>query len=736
MADNFQQTFNEAVDNIQGNGTFCIYNEMGFTHPGLEINGIGEIGLPLEVETAKKIISVSKKAPFGMGSKTIVDELVRNTWELDAHFFQLNNVDWGKFIEKTLVTVREGLGLENSNIKASLYKLLLYEEKSFFKKHKDSEKEDGMFGTLTICLPSKFEGGELSVYFDGKESIIDFAKATPYKIPYAAFYADCDHEIKPIKSGYKLSLVYNLIIDKSNDAIKLQKNSAYVSQISKLLKSNIDQFNTKVKVYLLDHQYTPANFEQSTLKLRDKQITQTLFESAKNAGYYAKLCLLTHYKMGELESDGEYYENYRRTATATGDGSMGEIYEEYTTLENWANDDTPSLGFLNAENIDILNHIEYDDQDPIEEEEERFTGNAGMTMAYWYHYGAVVLYPLSKIQEIIGDKPEQVILEWINYISERKQFEDIAFITSLVSLLVNNPTSSNREKLNYSSLAIILVQSKSDALYTLANPILINKFEQITTENWIELLAELPVQNKNEIISEALERKKGNVAEKFLAILLLSLQNQHTIGGEFLAHHLKTLIVTYSTIFDITSRTETNQTKSKIVEQTIVILSALKSDELEVAFFNEIIPNVNRNFMHNIAATALLNLKENKFNVSKKLAGICLKKLEEIISNKPYPPEDWTRATPKEDKKGEIWDFLIPFLKSSTFEKAEYKKAHAYRQEMENEIRNANLDLHTQTLKKGIPHTLLISKTVASYEKKLKKWNEDCELKDQLLSLN
>jgi len=730
---NFQKKFIAIVNNIQGNGTFCIHNEMNFTHPGLEINGIGEIGLPLEIETAKKIINVSKKAPFGMGSKTILDESVRNTWELDPHFFKLNNPDWEKSIGKILARVREGLGLENSNIKASLYKLLLYEKNSFFKKHKDSEKENGMFGTLTICLPSKFEGGELSVYFDGKESTIDFSKASMYKIPFAAFYADCDHEIKPIKSGYKLSLVYNLIIDKSNDTIKLEKNSAYVSQISKLLQSNIDEFNTHPKIYILDHQYTPANFDESTLKLRDKQITQTLFESAKNAGYYAKLCLLTHYKMGELETNDDYYGNYNKKINDTSDGSMGEIYEEYTSLENWATDNTPSLGRLSEENIDILNPIIYDEQNPIEEEEEGYTGNAGMTMEYWYHYGAVVLYPLGKIHEILKDKPEHVILEWLNYISENKKFENLEFINSLITLLVNNQSSSYREKLNYSSLATILVQIKSDSLFTHANPILINKFEQINTDNWIELLAHLPIQNKNEIILKAIERKNVHVVDKYLAILLISLHNEHKIVVQFLVHHFKILIETYSTIFDITAKTETNQIKSKIIEQSIMILSALKADELEAAFFNVITPNVNRNFMHNIAAPALLNLKENMFNVSKKLTEICLNEIEKSISNKPFPPKDWRRALPQENNTGEIWNILMPFLESPTLEKIEYKKAQGYRDEMVNGIRNAHLDLDTETIKRGTPHTLLITKNAATYKKALKKWNEDCELKEQFL---
>lgn len=731
--DNFQNSIIAIIKNIEGNGTFSVHNEMNFTHPGLEIDGIGEIGFPVESETAKKIIAVSQKAPFGKGSKTIVDETIRNTWELDPIAFKLNNPDWENFIKKIVAEVRKELGLDDSSVKASLYKLLLYEKNSFFKKHKDSEKEHGMFGTLTVCLPSKFEGGELMVYFDGKEAVIDFSKTSQYKISYAAFYADCEHEIKPITSGFKLSLVYNLILDTSKETIKLKKNSDHVNQLTELLKSNMDEFNSKLKVFLLDHQYTPANFNENTLKLRDKYIVQTLFEAAKNAGYYAKLCLLSHYKMGELETDGEYYEEYQRETSKTTDGAMGEIYEEYSSLENWANDNTPSLGQLGEENIDIINPVIFDEQDPIEEEEEGYTGNAGMTMEYWYHYGAIVVHPLNKINEILTQNSnEEVALKWLNYISENKKLEDLEFIKPFITLLTNSVSNSYKEKPDYSLLATILVKTKSSELFAIASPLLINKFEQINATNWIELTAILNIKHVNEIITKAIERKNANVVDRYLSTLLVSINNAHKISREILTNHLKLVLNSYTTIFDCTSKAETNPIKSKIIEQSILILSELKSDEYDTLFLNAIGPNINRKFAHKIAAPALFNLKNNKFIISKIVTNFCLNELEKSISNKPQPPKDWQRAIPKENKKGEIWNMLIPFLESPTLEKIEYKKAQAYRDLMENAVKQALLDLDTKTIKTGTPHTLLIIKNDASYKKLLKKWTEDCELKRQL----
>ena len=52
-----------------------------------------------------------------------------------------------------LKQVKIELGVLSNEIDSELYKLLVYEKGSFFKKHRDSEKTRGMFGTLVVNLP-------------------------------------------------------------------------------------------------------------------------------------------------------------------------------------------------------------------------------------------------------------------------------------------------------------------------------------------------------------------------------------------------------------------------------------------------------------------------------------------------------------------------------------------------------------------------------------------------------
>lgn len=48
------------------------------------------------------------------------------------------------------------LGVDSATVvKAELYKLLLYQEGDPFVPHRDTEKSDGMFATMTILLPSQ-----------------------------------------------------------------------------------------------------------------------------------------------------------------------------------------------------------------------------------------------------------------------------------------------------------------------------------------------------------------------------------------------------------------------------------------------------------------------------------------------------------------------------------------------------------------------------------------------------
>jgi predicted 2-oxoglutarate/Fe(II)-dependent dioxygenase YbiX len=106
--------------------------------------------------------------------------------------------------------ITEGLGVDGL-VQAKLYKLLIYDQGSFFVPHRDTEKVSRMFATLVLALPSVSEGGELIVRHKDREARLDLRGEEQSDVAFAAFYADCVHEVLPVTKGYRLVLVYNLV---------------------------------------------------------------------------------------------------------------------------------------------------------------------------------------------------------------------------------------------------------------------------------------------------------------------------------------------------------------------------------------------------------------------------------------------------------------------------------------------------------------------------------------------
>jgi hypothetical protein len=130
----------KTFDNIgdHSTGTFAT---SGILHnapnPGLFVHGLGTVGLPLTKGGASELSKASHQAPFGQGSKTIVDTSIRNTLELDASAIELRNRAWHTYMQTVLETAANELGVRNDSIRMELYKLLLYEEGAFFDKHRE-----------------------------------------------------------------------------------------------------------------------------------------------------------------------------------------------------------------------------------------------------------------------------------------------------------------------------------------------------------------------------------------------------------------------------------------------------------------------------------------------------------------------------------------------------------------------------------------------------------------------
>ena len=69
-------------------------------NPGLDVDGVGRIPLPLINHTANLIASVGDQAPCGRGTETIIDTTVRDTIQIDASNIRFMNPKWALAIQE------------------------------------------------------------------------------------------------------------------------------------------------------------------------------------------------------------------------------------------------------------------------------------------------------------------------------------------------------------------------------------------------------------------------------------------------------------------------------------------------------------------------------------------------------------------------------------------------------------------------------------------------------------
>ena len=277
-------------------------------------------------------------------------------WQIKPKNLDISNAD--QALQSALDLVARDLGTEAEyKIEATLYKLLLYEEGCFFARHRDNERLKGMFATLVLELPSKYEGAQLSVWspltpdekktytFNGSNTSIGKKKRTCSSstpgLHFAAFYADCYHEVSELKSGQRCALIYHLT------ATPIKKHPRYLRhlrapipsppqpanelvafRLSKMMEIFAEEDDSdypctwggnhhsfswpgqpKKLVVVLSHRYTPNSLTSiKALKRADRSIAEIIraaaFKSPKDD--LSSLARIAAKKVVEVEVGGDY----------------------------------------------------------------------------------------------------------------------------------------------------------------------------------------------------------------------------------------------------------------------------------------------------------------------------------------------------------------------------------------------------------------------------------------------
>ena len=410
----------KALAQVDRPGDFCTAGDWLLTLPGLKVDRVGTIALPLSKSQARRLIKQCRQAPYGKGTETIVDTDVRRVWELDPDQFELTNSKWNDCVSQIVEQVRHDLGLDSQKLDAHLYKLLLYEKGSFFLPHRDGEKLDRMVATLVIGLPAEHTGGTLVVSHEDWQYDVDLtAAAEGHELSYVAFYADCEHEVKPLTSGYRLCLVYNLTLARSrgkktrrSERLGAPSYGPVVESIGRELAKWRDTSENDQKLAVtLEHRYTREGLRVDRLKGADRARADVLFAAAEQADCVAHLARVTLYQQG-LAGDGGYGHGYGYSYSwSEEDGGepehsieMEEVYEEELYADQWSDQhgDIVHLARIELKEEEIVAGESLDEWKPSQEDFEGYTGNAGMTLDRWYHHAAVVIWPRRRHFQVLS----------------------------------------------------------------------------------------------------------------------------------------------------------------------------------------------------------------------------------------------------------------------------------------------------------------------------------------------
>jgi predicted 2-oxoglutarate/Fe(II)-dependent dioxygenase YbiX len=152
-------------------------------------------------------------------------------------------------------------------VKLRPYKVNIYKEGGFFKGHVDTPRE-GMVGTLVLFGAHEHTGGELVVYHNNTSRTF---KAVPNpgkdELSWAAFFSDCVHEVLPVKSGKRVSLTFDILLEESiSPEIRLRDENSDLLE----LISTIDNSPVECLGLLLTFKYTLDNINNSHLKVNDR----------------------------------------------------------------------------------------------------------------------------------------------------------------------------------------------------------------------------------------------------------------------------------------------------------------------------------------------------------------------------------------------------------------------------------------------------------------------------------
>ena len=718
------------LNSVDRHGDFHASGIVEIFPPGLEVGGIGPIALPLLPVQAEQLIAVASQAPYGRGDQTIIDTEVRRTWQINADQVAIRGRAWAHTLKDIVTRVAEGLGVAEP-ITAELYKLLVYDAGGFFLTHRDTEKTEGMFATLVIVLPSIYTGGELVIRHKGHEARLDLACSDPCESAFAAFYADCEHEVLPVTSGCRLTMIYNLSCRQPGHRPQSPAYEPERDQLATRLRSWTEADPDKL-VYPLDHAYTPAALSFEALKGADAARAAILAAAADKAECDLQLALLTVRESGSAEYYGDWRRRrWRDDEDDDADFEVIEVYDHSQTLSDWRRPDggDPRLGPLPFDETELSPPEAFEELVPTEQSFHEATGNEGASFERTYRRAALVLWPRRNRLAILNQGGLEATLPALAEMAEGcgtdHQSPNWAEAHTLSALMLESwPHGSNRSSEFTSPFLSLLCRlgdvERIDAF--LAKVPAGGIFAKVDAEAVARALALLPSARSAELAERIVVANAEKTLDACANLLAKVAAEPFDLRPAALA--LIAALPGGPARPELVNQWGLPQSMSPDIAVDLLggvgrIAADLADDALDtlLAWPKCWDPDA-------VLVPALLNLDRT---APTRLRDACRDHLRARIALPLAPPTDWRREERLSCSCAHCRE-LSHFLSDPAQKEWTFRAVQAGRSHVEAIIHSCKCDLDLATLKKGSPHSLICTKNQASYLQRARQREMDLQI--------
>ncbi|MGH3915742.1 MAG: 2OG-Fe(II) oxygenase [Pseudonocardiaceae bacterium] len=690
----------------------------------LEVAGVGPVNLPVRAPLAKKLIAVARSARFGRGEETLTDTSVRDTWELTPDQITLGGPGWTALLDRALEHFRDELGLaRTAQLRAEPHSMLVYGKGQFFLPHQDSEKHDAMVGTLVVSLPSAHTGGELVISHAGETRAY---RASKEELALLAFYADCRHEVTPVKSGYRVTLTFNLLA-------ATETPTPETGPVTELAHCLTEHFTTPTTpqyggrdlgtpnrlVFLLDHEYTQRGLNCHRLKGTDAERAALVRAAAEQAGCDVVLALAEVKETWDAEPSGSDpwdHDDYDEDEDPD-DYQLHSLIDDEITLGWWTSSDGDGGEpiSLHVPDHEVCASTPSADLEPYQSEYEGYMGNYGNTLDRWYRRAAVVVWLRDRAFAARAEAGSQWALHELR---DRIGAGDLAGArVAAESLAPFWKKTATQAGLLGAALDVAADLDVAETAAMLLEPFRVETLAQEHAGGLAAAARRYGEQWTQNVIDGWFGRGHHYGTDRYKWIdrlpglcgalraagmpevaRLLTTGTWHWMDGQLQS-------------WTTTVRTECRQPQLEMLSSPLVLLFEAAADTLR-----DEITTALRKYRATVLECLMPALRSAHPRRPARLDAVardCAKRLDAIIARPPRDEDDWSIVWT--GCRCEPCDTLGTFLRSRSRRIFEWPLATDGRRHVHTQIDSAGLPVRHQTRRQGRPYTLVLTKTDALF---------------------